>query len=107
MAANFARSLPSDKRRAGRADPLKHAVSARMNPRMVRAILFDLDGTLVDTERENAESIAVVLGARGRPMSDEERRFVVGHGWREIYEHLVAGGGVDLSFEQLKEAAAI
>lgn len=71
-----------------------------------RAFFFDLDGTLVDTERENAESIARVLGRRGRSITDEERAFVVGHGWREIYAALVAGGGVTLGFEELMEAAA-
>ncbi|MSP62687.1 MAG: HAD family phosphatase [Myxococcales bacterium] len=73
---------------------------------MARAFVFDLDGTLVDSERENAQSIEDVLGARGRVLSDEERRFVVGHGWREIYQHLHAAGGVDLSFDALKDAAA-
>lgn len=73
---------------------------------MPRAYLFDLDGTLVDTERENTQSIIDVLAARGRQLSDEEKRFVVGHGWREIYALLAAGGGLDLSFDELKEAAA-
>jgi HAD superfamily hydrolase (TIGR01509 family) len=71
-----------------------------------RALLFDLDGTLVDTERENAEAIAQVLGRRGRPLSDEEHRFVVGHGWREIHEHLLAHGALDLSLAELIAAAA-
>lgn len=73
---------------------------------MRRAWLFDLDGTLVDTERENAASIEVVLAAHGRALSDEERGFVIGHGWREIYAKLAGAGGVPLSFEALKEAAA-
>lgn len=77
-------------------------------PRSVsRAFLFDLDGTLVDSERENAESIAVVLAERGRPLTAEERIFVVGHGWREIYNHLHANGGVDMSFPELMERSAI
>jgi HAD superfamily hydrolase (TIGR01509 family) len=71
-----------------------------------RAFFFDLDGTLVDSERENAESIARVLERRGRPLTAGEREYVVGHGWREIYAHLAQAGGVDLSFEVLKEAAA-
>lgn len=72
-----------------------------------RAFLFDLDGSLVDSERENADSIEVVLGEVGRKMTAEERDFVVGHGWREIYEKLRAAGGVPWSFEELKERAAI
>ena len=85
--------------------PLQPHRSGVNIPKM-RAFLFDLDGTLVDTERENADSIERVLMARGRPLSAEEREFVIGHGWREIYQHLVAHGGVDLSFGQLKELAA-
>ena len=72
----------------------------------MRAFLFDLDGTLVDTERENADSIERVLQARGRLLTADEREFVIGHGWREIYDHLVAHGGIDLSFAALKELAA-
>ncbi len=73
---------------------------------MHHAFLFDLDGTLVDSERENATSIEVALQAYGRHLTDEERDFVVGHGWREIYTRLSAAGGVPLTFEELKNAAA-
>src|SRR5262249_33754694 len=34
-------------------------------------------------------------------MSDEERAFVVGHGWAEIYHHLVEHGGVEFSYQEL------
>jgi beta-phosphoglucomutase-like phosphatase (HAD superfamily) len=51
---------------------------------VLRAVLFDLDGTLVDSERQNAESVARALARRGRALSDEERELVIGHGWREI-----------------------
>src|SRR5581483_1843342 len=64
------------------------------------------DGTLADTERQNAESVARALAARGRPLSDEERHFVIGHGWNEIYHHLVGNGGITLGFHELVEAAA-
>src|SRR5260370_15515294 len=53
------------------------------------AVFFDLDGTLADTERQNAEAVARVLERAGRPLSDEEREFVIGHGWHEIFHHLV------------------
>src|SRR5437763_14683829 len=69
---------------------------------MLRATLLDLDGTLVDTERENAESVARALFRVGRPMSDAEREFVIGHGWREIYALIEANRPSGLTFDQLK-----
>lgn len=72
---------------------------------MLRAVLFDLDGTLADTERQNAEAVARVLEHAGRPLSDEEREFVIGHGWHEIYHHLVGNGGVKLGYEELMHKA--
>jgi HAD superfamily hydrolase (TIGR01509 family) len=73
---------------------------------MVRAVFFDLDGTLADTERQNAEAVARVLLARGRPVTEEERRFVIGHGWAEIYAHLETNGGIQLSRAELMAEAA-
>ena len=72
---------------------------------MLSAILFDLDGTLADTERENAESVARALAGAGRPMTEEERAFVVGHGWREIYALLERNRPTGFTFEALKAAA--
>ncbi|HWE30726.1 MAG TPA: HAD family phosphatase [Polyangia bacterium] len=74
---------------------------------MLRAVLFDLDGTLADTERQNAEAVARVLERAGRPLSDEEREFVIGHGWHEIYHHLVENGGIKLGYEELMHKAGV
>src|SRR5439155_21882646 len=76
-------------------------------PLMLRAVLFDLDGTLADTERQNAEAGARVLERLGRPLSEEEREFVIGHGWHEIYHHLVMNGGVTVGYEDLMHAAGV
>src|SRR5262245_24311709 len=73
---------------------------------MLRATLLDLDGTLVDTERENAESVARALAHVGRAMSNAEREFVIGHGWREIYALIEANRPSGLGFEQLVAASA-
>jgi HAD superfamily hydrolase (TIGR01509 family) len=73
---------------------------------MTRTVLIDLDGTLVNSEAQNAESVARALHARGRPLTDEERHFVIGHGWAEIHHHLVSNGGLDLTLDELMHAAA-
>jgi HAD superfamily hydrolase (TIGR01509 family) len=54
------------------------------------AVLFDLDGTLVDSERENVESVVLACRALGAELTADERRFVVGHSWNEIHSRLAA-----------------
>jgi HAD superfamily hydrolase (TIGR01509 family) len=53
------------------------------------AILFDLDGTLVDTERDNVESVVLALRHWHIDLDGAERHFVVGHSWNEIYAKLL------------------
>lgn len=65
------------------------------------AVLFDLDGTLVDSERENVESVVLACRALGAELSDDERRFVVGHSWNEIHTRLATSHGLHLSMEEL------
>ena len=57
----------------------------------IRAILFDLDGTLVDSERESAEAMARAL-ARGQDIAvtQADRDFIIGRSWVEIYRNLRA-----------------
>lgn len=69
----------------------------------IAAVCFDLDGTLVDSEGEAADSIELALSPIGRPMSAAERDFVVGHGFGEIYSFIKAGGGVPWSLVEFEE----
>lgn len=52
--------------------------------------MFDLDGTLVDSERENVESVVLAVRRLGAEMTADERAFVIGHSWNEIHA-MVAG----------------
>lgn len=65
------------------------------------AVLFDLDGTLVDSERESAEAMARVLTRdHGLVVTPAQREFVVGHSWNEIYARLVEDNGPLLRWSQ-------
>src|SRR5437870_3587651 len=58
---------------------------------MVQAVLFDLDGTLVDSERETAEAMARALArGLGVVVDQDDRDFIIGRSWIAIYDRLVA-----------------
>jgi beta-phosphoglucomutase-like phosphatase (HAD superfamily) len=69
------------------------------------AFLFDLDGTLVDSERENIESVVLAVRKHGAEMSPEERKFVIGHSWNEIYDIVARNHSLPVTMTQLIAAA--
>lgn len=52
------------------------------------AVLFDLDGTLVDSERESAEAMARALRDHGFEIDQADRDYIVGRSWVAIHEQL-------------------
>lgn len=70
-----------------------------------RAVLFDLDGTLVDTERENVESVVLAARRWGIELDADMRAFIVGHSWNEIYARICRQHGLDVTMDVLIDAA--
>lgn len=66
------------------------------------AVLFDLDGTFIDSEAFHAEGIARFLSQKGHEISEAQKRFVIGHAWQEIYEVLEVAEKTGLSLEALQ-----
>jgi len=56
---------------------------------VIRGYLFDLDGTLIDSERETAEAMARALERRhGIVIEQYDRDFIIGRSWIAIYDSL-------------------
>ncbi len=72
------------------------------------AVLFDLDGTLVDSERESAEAMARALASAGIVIEQSDRDFIIGRSWVEIDRELRSRyPGYVMTRDQLVEATAI
>jgi HAD superfamily hydrolase (TIGR01509 family) len=84
------------------------AVAEPADPRSLPspdAILFDLDGTLVDSERENVESVVLAVRRLGAELSEEERAFVIGHSWNEIHAMIARNHALRVAMPELIAAA--
>ena len=56
----------------------------------IRGFLFDLDGTLVDSERESGEAMArALMRGQGIAIEQSDRDYVIGRSWVAIYERIV------------------
>lgn len=69
------------------------------------AFLFDMDGTLVDSERANVESVVLACRRLGVELSDDVRLFIVGHSWNEIYACIAATTGITVGMDALIASA--
>ena len=70
-----------------------------------RAVLFDMDGTLVDSERENVESVVLAARRWNIELDETMRRFIVGHSWNEIYGRIQREHGFQPAMGVLINAA--
>jgi HAD superfamily hydrolase (TIGR01509 family) len=72
------------------------------------AVLFDLDGTLVDSERETAEAMARALARhQGIAITQDDRDFIIGRSWRAIHARIAAAyPSLRWTLAELADAAA-
>jgi len=72
---------------------------------MIRAVIFDLDGVLVDSEYHSCSATAELLTARGFPMTEADvRRMFLGRPIGAVYEHMrTLGHELPESFAREKE----
>ena len=70
-----------------------------------KAVLFDMDGTLVDTERENVESVVLAARRWQVELGADMRAFIVGHSWNEIHARIRRDYGLQVGMDVLIAAA--
>jgi HAD superfamily hydrolase (TIGR01509 family) len=70
-----------------------------------KAVLFDLDGTLVDTERENVESVVLAARRWQVELGPDIRKFIIGHSWNEIHARIQREYGLKVEMGVLISAA--
>jgi HAD superfamily hydrolase (TIGR01509 family) len=65
------------------------------------ALLWDLDGTLVDSEPVHLLALSDVLAARGFAVPPELQQTLLGRSGREVHAYCVETFGLTLSYEEL------
>jgi len=79
-------------------------IALPLMPHSPLAILFDLDGTLVDTAPDLLASLNTVLRRVGhRPVVPRELRNMVGHGVKALFERAFNETGISVSPEELAD----
>lgn len=69
-------------------------------PQRVRAVVFDLDGTLVDSSPDLTGALNTVLATNGaKPLAVEEVRQMVGYGAHRMVEQALAKSGVTVEHD--------
>lgn len=67
------------------------------------AILFDLDGTLVDSVPDIASAVNLLLGRDGlAPLTEDEVRSMIGNGIKKLVQRAYAARGTDLAGDELE-----
>ena len=76
----------------------------RLAPRRVRALLFDLDGTLINTEKHTDATVSVVMAQHGIANFSLPHTETHGRTWKHVAETIRARTGIDVPAAQLAAA---
>ena len=71
-----------------------------MKTKRIRAIIFDLDGTLIDTILLHGESFTRLFGQLGKKLSEKEIRPLLRHNTEKIYHALAARKHLGIGMEK-------
>ena len=66
----------------------------------IQAVIFDLDGTLVDTEPAAAQTVSEWFAARGRAVSPADATYVTGRTWKSAAAYLLQKHPVPISVDE-------
>jgi HAD superfamily hydrolase (TIGR01509 family) len=80
-------------------------MSAPTSDGLPAAVLFDLDGTLVNSEPLNVESVVLAVRRHHRELDADDRQFVIGHSWNEIHARIALKHDLRISMDALIAAA--
>lgn len=69
----------------------------------VKAIFFDMDGTLIDSREDVYGSLAAVLASHGRSISDAEMSQLIGKSWEDVHEYLDARIAMPISLSVMQQ----
>lgn len=69
----------------------------------IKAIIWDCDGTLVDSEPLHHESIQAVAARHGAPLSAADVRRFLGRTTRAIWDYLATERGLSITFDQWRD----
>lgn len=72
-------------------------------PRPVRAVVFDMDGLLVDSETLYCKALTTTAEAMGHDLPMSVLRLMIGHTWAGSAQVLVAHFGPDFDTSQLRD----